>query len=160
MAVRSADAEEEPLAIKGYDPVAYFTDGKPTPGLPEIEYEWDEHRYRFCERRASRSFQGRSRALRAAIRKFLRHGAGEGEDRRGQPGELADQRRQALFSASRRPTDRRCSRKTLSATSPRRTRTGRSFRSTSGQSVDGGRPPGVEAGLAQSVAQLLEIGGA
>jgi len=36
-----------PLAIKGYDPVAYFTLGKATRGLPEIEFEWDEHRYRF-----------------------------------------------------------------------------------------------------------------
>jgi hypothetical protein len=40
-------AQGVPLAIKGYDPVAYFTDGKPTPGRPEIEYEWDDHRYRF-----------------------------------------------------------------------------------------------------------------
>ena len=46
-AVRPASADDVPLAIKGYDPVAYFTDGKPTRGLPEIEYEWDEHRYRF-----------------------------------------------------------------------------------------------------------------
>ena len=36
------------LAIQGYDPVAYFTLGKPTHGLPEFEYEWDEHRYRFA----------------------------------------------------------------------------------------------------------------
>jgi len=43
----SAAAEEVPLAIKGYDPVAYFTDGKPVAGLPEIEYKWDEQRYRF-----------------------------------------------------------------------------------------------------------------
>ena len=46
-AAKSNATEEAPLAIKGYDPVAYFTDGKPTHGLPEIEYEWDEHRYRF-----------------------------------------------------------------------------------------------------------------
>jgi hypothetical protein len=46
-AVRSNAAEKAPLAIKGYDPVAYFTDGKPTRGLPEFEYEWDERRYRF-----------------------------------------------------------------------------------------------------------------
>jgi hypothetical protein len=46
-AVSSHAAEKAPLAIKGYDPVAYFTDGKPTRGLPEYEYEWDEHRYRF-----------------------------------------------------------------------------------------------------------------
>jgi len=36
------------LAIKGYDPVAYFTEGKPTPGLTAFEYEWDEHTWRFA----------------------------------------------------------------------------------------------------------------
>ncbi len=40
-------AEDAPLAIKGYDPVAYFTDGKPVQGLPELEYRWDEYRWRF-----------------------------------------------------------------------------------------------------------------
>ena len=40
-------AETVPLAIKGYDPVAYFTTATPARGLAEIEYEWDEHRYRF-----------------------------------------------------------------------------------------------------------------
>jgi hypothetical protein len=35
------------LAIRGYDPVAYFTLGTPVRGLPQIEYVWDEHRYRF-----------------------------------------------------------------------------------------------------------------
>lgn len=42
-----AAADAAALAIKGYDPVAYFTLGKPTPGLADIEYVWDEHRYRF-----------------------------------------------------------------------------------------------------------------
>ena len=36
-----------PLAIKGYDPVAYFTAGKPTQGRPDIHLVWDEHRYQF-----------------------------------------------------------------------------------------------------------------
>jgi len=40
-------AETAPLALKGYDPIAYFTVGKPVRGSPEIEYEWDERRYRF-----------------------------------------------------------------------------------------------------------------
>jgi hypothetical protein len=44
----AAAQEKVPLAIKGYDPVAYFTLGKPTRGLPEIEYEWDEHVWRFA----------------------------------------------------------------------------------------------------------------
>jgi YHS domain-containing protein len=46
-ATPSAAAPGDPLAIKGYDPVAYFTLGKPTRGLPEVEYEWAAHRYRF-----------------------------------------------------------------------------------------------------------------
>jgi hypothetical protein len=40
-------ADKAPLAIKGYDPVAYFTLGKAVRGLPELEYEWDEQIYRF-----------------------------------------------------------------------------------------------------------------
>jgi hypothetical protein len=41
-------AAESSLAIQGYDPVAYFTDRKPTRGSPDYEYQWDEHRYRFA----------------------------------------------------------------------------------------------------------------
>jgi hypothetical protein len=44
---RDAYATPLPLAIKGYDPVAYFTMGAAVRGLPEIEFEWDEQRYRF-----------------------------------------------------------------------------------------------------------------
>jgi hypothetical protein len=46
-AAPSAAAESAVLAIKGYDPVAYFTTGSPARGLPEIAYEWDEYSYRF-----------------------------------------------------------------------------------------------------------------
>jgi hypothetical protein len=45
--IASVAAEPGALAIKGYDPVAYFTDGKPMRGLPDIAYEWNGHRYRF-----------------------------------------------------------------------------------------------------------------
>jgi YHS domain-containing protein len=41
-------ADPIPLSIKGYDPVAYFTDGKAVAGLADVEYEWDERRYRFA----------------------------------------------------------------------------------------------------------------
>ena len=37
------------LVLKGYDPVAYFTDGKPVQGDPKISYEWDEGRYYFAD---------------------------------------------------------------------------------------------------------------
>jgi len=36
----SVRSEEPKLSISGYDPVAYFTDGKPVKGGPEFEYLW------------------------------------------------------------------------------------------------------------------------
>jgi hypothetical protein len=47
ISIPSVAAENVPLAIKGYDPVAYFTTGSPARGLAEIDYQWDEHRYLF-----------------------------------------------------------------------------------------------------------------
>jgi len=35
---RTAWGDEPRLSISGYDPVAYFTDGKPVQGKPEFEY--------------------------------------------------------------------------------------------------------------------------
>jgi hypothetical protein len=45
--VSCAAAAETPLAIQGYDPVAYFTLEKATRGDPRHELVWDEHRWRF-----------------------------------------------------------------------------------------------------------------
>jgi enamine deaminase RidA (YjgF/YER057c/UK114 family) len=41
-------ADEARLSISGYDPVAYFTDGKPVPGSSEFEYVWHDVRWRFA----------------------------------------------------------------------------------------------------------------
>jgi hypothetical protein len=41
-------AETKPLAIKGYDPVAYFTLGRAARGSDQIAFEWDDHRYLFA----------------------------------------------------------------------------------------------------------------
>ncbi len=40
LAAGPARSDEPRLAISGYDPVAYFTDGKPVPGKSEFEYRW------------------------------------------------------------------------------------------------------------------------
>ena len=42
---RPIAAADVPLAIKGYDPVAYFSEGKPVRGMPAFAYEWDERSY-------------------------------------------------------------------------------------------------------------------
>lgn len=36
------------LAIKGYDPVAYFTEGRPVAGNRDFEYEWRDATWRFA----------------------------------------------------------------------------------------------------------------
>ena len=40
--------EEAPLAIQGYDTVAYFTEGRARHGDPRFEFAWDEHRWLFA----------------------------------------------------------------------------------------------------------------
>jgi enamine deaminase RidA (YjgF/YER057c/UK114 family) len=44
----AAHSEEPKLSISGYDPVAYFTDGKPVQGKSEFEYLWHKLRWRFA----------------------------------------------------------------------------------------------------------------
>ena len=39
------------VAIKGYDPVAYFTLGKPVEGSEEFEFEWMAVKWRFSNAR-------------------------------------------------------------------------------------------------------------
>ena len=46
-----AQAAQPRVALKGYDPVAYFTEGKPMKGSPAIAYDFDEARYYFSSPR-------------------------------------------------------------------------------------------------------------
>lgn len=44
------------VVIKGYDPVAYFTDKLPAMGTPKIKYDWDEGRYLFTNAKHQEMF--------------------------------------------------------------------------------------------------------
>jgi YHS domain-containing protein len=55
---------EQGLAIKGYDPVAYFTTGKPTPGMAQFTTTYKGATYRFA------SAENRARFV-AAPEKFV-----------------------------------------------------------------------------------------
>jgi YHS domain-containing protein len=44
----SALADGIRLVLKGHDPVAYFTDGKPVKGDPKYAFDFDEGRYHFA----------------------------------------------------------------------------------------------------------------
>ena len=45
--IPTARSEEPKLSISGYDPVAYFIDGKPVQGKTDFEYLWHKLRWRF-----------------------------------------------------------------------------------------------------------------
>jgi hypothetical protein len=53
----SADAAR--LAIRGYDTVAYFTDGKPVQGVPQFESVWQGARWRFANAQHRELFMSR-----------------------------------------------------------------------------------------------------
>ena len=48
LASLTVSGDEIRLAISGYDPVAYFTDGKPVEGVSQFEYVWHDARWRFA----------------------------------------------------------------------------------------------------------------
>jgi enamine deaminase RidA (YjgF/YER057c/UK114 family) len=58
LAAGPSRGEEARLAISGYDPVAYFTDGKPVPGQSEFEYTWHNARWRFASLAHRDAFAG------------------------------------------------------------------------------------------------------
>jgi YHS domain-containing protein len=41
-------AADQRVALKGYDPVAYFTEQRPMLGDPKYQHEWDGATYRFA----------------------------------------------------------------------------------------------------------------
>jgi len=45
------------LGLQGYDPVAYFTAGKPTPGVAQYTYRWQGVTYRFASAEHRDRFQ-------------------------------------------------------------------------------------------------------
>lgn len=49
-------AQEPRVVLKGHDPVAYFTEGKPVRGDPAVSYVWDEGRYHFANARHREMF--------------------------------------------------------------------------------------------------------
>lgn len=42
------NVDAQGVTLKGYDAVAYFTDGRAVPGLPQFEFTWNGARWRFA----------------------------------------------------------------------------------------------------------------
>jgi len=69
--VGTAVAAEDPvytgtfssLAVSGYDPVAYFAEGKPVEGSSDFEYEWNGATWRFANQSNLKSFRANPEAF-------------------------------------------------------------------------------------------------
>jgi hypothetical protein len=48
LAAEAVNTTADNVAILGYDPVAYFTEGRPMPGDPAISHEWQDARWQFA----------------------------------------------------------------------------------------------------------------
>lgn len=53
-----AQPSDDRLALKGYDPVAYFTEKRPMLGDSQYQYEWDGALYRFASAKHRELFKG------------------------------------------------------------------------------------------------------
>lgn len=54
----AVNTDREGVAIRGYDPVAYFTEGRPVEGSPEFEHAWQDARWRFSNAEHRDRFAG------------------------------------------------------------------------------------------------------
>ena len=48
LAAQTTAGKSPPLALKGHDPVAYFTDGRPVRGAASMNVDFDDSRYLFA----------------------------------------------------------------------------------------------------------------
>lgn len=49
-------AQSPPVSLKGHDPVAYFTEGRPVKGTPSLSYDYDDARYLFSSQKNRERF--------------------------------------------------------------------------------------------------------
>ena len=87
---------EAGLALKGYDPVAYFEDGKPSLGHPAIGYRWRGILYHFVSEQHRKAFIDRPARYLPQYGGYCAYAVSEGTTADGAPSTLGDRRRKAL----------------------------------------------------------------
>ena len=55
--IHPINVDADGVALKGYDPVAYFTDGRPVKGRQEFQQEWQGAKWLFASREHLAMFQ-------------------------------------------------------------------------------------------------------
>jgi hypothetical protein len=66
------------VAIQGFDPVAYFTDGRPVPGSPSLTHAWNGATWRFASAANRERFAADPAAYAPQYGGFCAYGAAKG----------------------------------------------------------------------------------
>ena len=77
-AQRSAVFAPEGKAIKGYDPVAFFTDAKPVKGADSLTYKWQDATWLFSSRANMESFKAAPEKYAPQYGGYCAYGTSEG----------------------------------------------------------------------------------
>jgi YHS domain-containing protein len=75
----------EGLALKGYDPVAYFTDNKPAAGLGDFELDWKGAKWRFATARNRELFTSEPEKYAPQYGGYCAWAVGHGYTAKGDP---------------------------------------------------------------------------
>lgn len=73
------------VVLKGYDPVAYFTDNRPVKGAQNISYDWDGGRYLFSSTRNRDQFASSPDRYAPQYAGFCTTGVSKGEKSEANP---------------------------------------------------------------------------
>jgi len=93
----AVNVDAKGIALRGYDPVAYFTAKAPTMGNAQFSAKHDGMTFHFSSAANRDMFKANPCQVRATVRRFLRHGRGAGKETGWRPGSMAGgRRRQAV----------------------------------------------------------------
>lgn len=81
----AVDTDDKGLAMQGYDPVAYFTDGEPRKGVPKYTIEHDGARYYFASADHLQKFKAHPEAYLPRFGGFCAMGTAMGHKFEGDP---------------------------------------------------------------------------
>lgn len=77
--------QDSNLAIRGYDPVAYFESGRPTKGSPEFSYVWKNAKWVFSSAENRDMFKANPAAYAPQFGGYCAYGAANGHVADGDP---------------------------------------------------------------------------
>lgn len=66
-------------AIRGYDPIAFFTEGKPLKGADSLVYRWNDANWYFASRANMEKFKANPAAYAPQYGGYCAYGASDGE---------------------------------------------------------------------------------